>query len=240
MWNHGRILLAPCECSRYLGPDAVRGGVILPHLSLPLHSFPLPLQRRGVAISVDTRDPALRTLMGSGCVYLTTVRFTFVADRPNGPFSSFDIPLEGISSETFKQPVFGANRLEMEVAPVPGRGLVQPAHVSLTFNDGGTNTLLRVFFGVMERWRQPVEVRAAFFAAPQSFIQEQVAYVDSSDPTVLYLTQPTMAEGQPLVAQQQAYPPLPQQQGYVQAQPQQVQPQQMAGSTTAKTFCAIC
>ena len=144
----------------------------------------------------------------------------FVADRQGGVMSSFDIPLEGISNETFKQPIFGANRLELDVAPVPGRGLPSVARVSITFYEGGTNTLLRFFFAVMEQYRRPVPERMAFFSAPQAFIDSQVAYVDASDPSVIYLTQPAPVSLPPPQQQQQQYQP---QLGYAMAQPSQGQ-----------------
>ena len=178
------------------------------------------LERRGIAAAIDTKDARLGVLKGAGKIIFTTVRIVFIPTRPSPTFQSFDIPLQGISSETFKQPVFGANRLEMDVAMVPGRGLESagPIHVSLTFNEGGCNKFLRVFFALMEKFRAASSAHdpraQAVLAQPQSFVQELEAYVDSSDPSVIYCVQaPTTA-----VASQPAPPPPP---GMMMAQPQQ-------------------
>jgi hypothetical protein len=157
------------------------------------HTTTLPPQRHGIAFTAETRE--FGKLSGTGSIYLTTVRVCFVLDRPTATLAAFDIPLEGISGERFQQPIFGANYLQLSVAPVPGRGLSSPAAVRLTFNQGGCNTFLRIFFGLMERVHAEYAARASLLAASsvQSFLQEvQAAYVDPSDPSVIYLTQPAV------------------------------------------------
>merc|ERR1712146_49694 len=79
-------------------------------------------------------------------------------------------------------------------SPLPGDGAPLaggPSKFSLTFNHGGCGTFLPLFFKLM------VEVQPSAQAATSQAAQDgrlsQVAYVDPSDPSVLYLTQPTAA-----------------------------------------------
>ena len=134
------------------------------------------LERRGIHASIETKDPRYGKLTGKGKIIMTTVRIVFILERPSPQFQSFDIPFQGVSAETFKQPVFGANRLEADVAMVPGRGLQSggPIHVSLTFNDGGCNKFLKFFFALIEKSRASLaDPRAqAVLAQPQAFVHE--------------------------------------------------------------------
>lgn len=136
--------------------------------------------------------PGMPKLKADGRVYLTTVRMCFVPDLSTPAFCAFDIPLQGLSEEEFKQPIFGANYLTGKVAPVPGRGLPSLATFKLTFNHGGFSTFLRLFFGVMEHYRirDLVARRTWMDTRAQAFISESSAFVDPSDPSVLYLSQP--------------------------------------------------
>lgn len=181
------------------------------------------LERRGVAASIDTADARHRTLKASGSrVLLTTTRLVVLPPPHTVNFRAFDVPLQGLSGEKFVQPIFGANRLEFAVACVPGRELQSagPITVSLTFNEGGCNRFLRVFFALVERNRAAVASAAASAAlqAPQAWVSELEAFVDPSDPSVIYVTAaPTSSPGAP-------QPPAavqPQQQPYLAQQPPQ-------------------
>jgi hypothetical protein len=180
-------------CCRVRGggeSGSAKAGGSVHYIDTEPRSAPRP-QRHGIAFAADTHEYG--KLRGTGVIYLTTVRICFVLDRPTPSFAAFDIPLEGISGERFQQPIFGANYLQLSVAPVPGRGLSAPAAVKLTFNQGGCNTFLRLFFGLMQRVHAESAARAALLAASsvQSFLEEvQAAYIDPSDPSVIYLTQP--------------------------------------------------
>jgi hypothetical protein len=134
------------------------------------------LERRGVVAALS--GTGRRPLKAAGRLVLTTVRLVFVVTAPGGELRAFDVPLQGITGEVFKQPVFGANRLEMDVAPVPGRGLDEvgsPVHVTLTFNEGGCNTLLKLYFRLLDTVRRATTHAEAQRAleSPQVFMQEQ-------------------------------------------------------------------
>jgi hypothetical protein len=136
------------------------------------------LERRGIVAHIDTRDPRVGVLKGGCKIQLTTVRIVVLPTKPTPAFAAFDIPLQGLSAEAFKQPIFGANHLDFDVAPVPGRGLESagPIKVSLTFNDGGCNRFLRVFFALVEKNRAAASAADArartALAQPQAFVHE--------------------------------------------------------------------
>jgi hypothetical protein len=140
------------------------------------------LERAGIELSLDTQTREHGKQVLRPCrLYLTTLRLCLVAPAPNASgLQAFDIPLQGISAESFEQPFFGANYLALTVAPVPGRGLASPAKVKVTFNEGGCGVFLKVFFSLMARYKDSnAAARASFLAPPamQSFMT-QVAYVD--------------------------------------------------------------
>jgi hypothetical protein len=87
----------------------------------------------------------------------------------------------------------GANSLVGRVAPVPGRGLEAPAPFQIFFYKGGCGTFLRVLFHFLGTYREMDEVARAAFFAPQN-MQAQMptfqAFVDPSDPSRLFLSQP--------------------------------------------------
>jgi hypothetical protein len=162
------------------------------------------VQRKGVVLKLTSDSPSLSKIEAKGELVVTTVRMCFLPTHPVGAFTGLDIPFSGITGEDFKQPIFGANALEGTVAPVPGRGLDRPARFRLAFNEGGCGTFLHVFFGLIERHRKAdEEARRAFFTAPravETFIHEQQAYVDPSDPSILFIVQPAAAAVQPTYA----------------------------------------
>ena len=145
------------------------------------------LERGGIELSLDTQTREHGKQVLRPCrLYLTTLRLCLVAPAPNASgLQAFDIPLQGISAESFEQPFFGANYLALTVAPVPGRGLASPARVKVTFNEGGCGVFLKVFFSLMARYKDSnAAARASFLAPPamQSFMT-QVAYVDRALPS---------------------------------------------------------
>jgi hypothetical protein len=151
-----------------------------------------------------------------GTLYLTTVRMTFVPEKPSSGLPAIDIPLQGITEEDACQPIFGANYLKGTVAPVPNRGLVGPAKFKLYFMSGGCTVFWRAFFAIMEKYRMADEAaRNALFMSPpavQSFVSHMAtAFVDPSDPSVIFITQPAevMSSGSRLPATAISYAPVP-------------------------------
>jgi hypothetical protein len=121
------------------------------------------------------------------------------------PSLSLSLPLSCARTLFLSQ---GANFLQCTVAPVPGRGLESPATAKLYFFSGGAGTFLRVFFALMDKYqRAPEPARAAWLAPAQmqSWMTQQTAYVDPSDPSRLFLAQPTVAQMPQQQGQQPAY-----------------------------------
>ena len=79
------------------------------------------------------------------------------------------------------------------VAPVPGRGLEAPAPFQIYFFKGGCGTFLRVLFHFLGTYREmDANARAAFLAPANMHVQMPTlqAFVDPSDPSRLFLSQP--------------------------------------------------
>jgi len=130
---------------------------------------------------------------------------------PTTPFlpaglRAFDFPLAYIRKEDFKQPIFGCNHLYGHVWPVgeglgPG-GSSPPHQYRLYFKEGGAGTLLPIYFNLLFRARPNQDDSLASKAQqpppPASFAEVDkmvhTAFVDPSDPTKVFLSQPVEEE----------------------------------------------
>lgn len=156
-------------------------------------------------------------LWGKGSFHLTSKRLVFVATSGSSraDFKSFEVPLVTMERPKFQQPIFGANYLEGVAVP-EDPSLDSPlaaggAYFSLTFNSGGCGTFLPIFYRLLgEIWEQGDSTNRIADAAIQGRLND-VAYVDPSDPSVLYLSQPTTAAGSeettPFVDNEPSAPP---------------------------------
>merc|ERR1712150_11073 len=170
--------------------------------------FPLPktgevfaLKRQGIAF--QTKLASGHQLSGTGTFFLSNKRIVFVASvsscRPD--FKSFEISLGSLYDPSFKQPIFGANYLagiagptasgfQADPASAPLGGV--PAPFTLTFNEGGCQTFVDVFFKIMADVQQDDNRMQRAMAQGQI---NSVAYYDPSDPSVLYVSQPQAQPG---------------------------------------------
>mmetsp|Transcript_41075 Transcript_41075/g.114160 ORF Transcript_41075/g.114160 Transcript_41075/m.114160 type:complete len:222 (-) Transcript_41075:100-765(-) len=171
--------------------------------------FPLPQSEESFVLKRDGIDFECKLarggkLWGRGCFFLSSKRLVFVASERSAraDFKSFEIPLATLRSPSFQQPIFGANYLEGGAVPAenaaPEAAAIlgtAPAPFSLTFNCGGCGTFLPLFFKLMAevQERQQQAAASGVVQAAQEGRLNQVAYVDPSDPSVLYLSQPTAA-----------------------------------------------
>ncbi|KAK8815749.1 hypothetical protein WA538_004873, partial [Blastocystis sp. DL] len=142
-----------------------------------------------------------------GVLYLSTLRLIFVADRPTESFTGLDIPLLSIRNEKFNQPLFGNNNLSMTVAPQANWGESFQFSSVFEFRNGGAQTFLRVFWKLMSAVNEVRNIPVATAVPPQvasiaSGGWVQSAFVDPSDPTYIYTSQPY----QPTDAIPQYYP----------------------------------
>ena len=156
------------------------------------------LSRRGIAFSA--KDSATsQKFEARGSLWLSTLRVVFVADRPQGGFSAFDLPLATMRSEKFNQPIFGANNMTGQSPP-----LDQPVENGqykwcISFRNGGVGTFLPFFFRLLQEMRhrmQPQQQQQPVVQAepiPQAIAQGlvQAAFVDPADPTKFYVSMPS-------------------------------------------------
>ena len=155
------------------------------------------LRRAGIVVEVTC--PGLPKLKGKGAIFLTTLRIVFVsADKPalgNGlRFEAFDFPLSTLSGESFNQPIFGANNLTGVVQPIQGCGLPGPASFKLSFNQGGVGSFLHLFIRALRELRSGgVSSGLGRMAAQGTLHAESSAFVDPSDPSVIFIAQPAVA-----------------------------------------------
>ena len=186
--------------------STIRVVFVLSQPTATFSAFEIPLQ---VGIGIGIRDAGSNevTTIAVEEDWLTPSKSKRCCCRLHAPTPHR--AAQGIEKEAFKQPIFGANYLDIVVAPVPGRGLQNPTKLTLTFNQGGANTFLRIFFELMGRVHAERSAQAAYAAAiaagmqqhqPPSALAPQAiqgylqdvarAYVDPSDPSTIYLTQP--------------------------------------------------
>ncbi|KAK3232729.1 hypothetical protein CYMTET_56935 [Cymbomonas tetramitiformis] len=164
------------------------------------------LHREGLEMEVDIPSGS-RKQSHRGILYVSNIRMVFVANQPTDDFRAFDIPLVYLRKERFNQPIFGCNNLTGDVFSVAGGGpnsSTPPYSVRIFFKEGGCGTFLPLFFNLLEQVRGQMQQSTAHEpSAPsanipvaQPVVQELVrtAYVDPSDPSTLYVSQPQAME----------------------------------------------
>ncbi|KAK9828894.1 hypothetical protein WJX72_002644 [[Myrmecia] bisecta] len=181
---------------------------------------PAPFTGEVIALRRDAIDCSLdnvRTRSGRwsarGVLYLTNMRLVFVALKPDAEsgLAAFELPLAYLRNDKFNQPIFGCNNLAGECWPaVAGggpAGRLPPHKWAMYFKEGGVGTFLPLYFRFLEYIRalqartggtggsngptssvsQPQQ-QASAPAASEALLR--TAFVDPSDPTKLYLSQP--------------------------------------------------
>eukprot|EP00931_Biecheleriopsis_adriatica_P076522 TRINITY_DN50216_c0_g1_i1.p2 TRINITY_DN50216_c0_g1~~TRINITY_DN50216_c0_g1_i1.p2 ORF type:complete len:223 (-),score=46.55 TRINITY_DN50216_c0_g1_i1:69-737(-) len=173
--------------------------------------FPMPEAGEAFVLRRDNIDfecnlPRGGKLWGRGCFFLSSKRIVFVVGEKTcrADFKSFAIPLQTMRKPKFEQPIFGANYLTGLVRPVAGTETDTSAApliggdtaFFLTFRSGGCNTFLPLLFQLLAEVQAQQQAQGPSIAqAAQEGRLNQVAYVDPSDPSVLYLSQPTAVPG---------------------------------------------
>lgn len=173
------------------------------------------LSRDGVEFEVDKIPEAHGgRVKAKGTLYLSNIRMVFVANKPEGNFVAFDMPLLFVHGEKFNQPIFHCNNISGQVEPiVPDdhhRALYSTHSFKILFKEGGCGTFVPLFFNLVSSVRRYNQQQAAAAAAAadatacvdplqaaQTPVDEMMrhAYVDPNDPTKIFLQQPT-AESQ--------------------------------------------
>ncbi|XP_042497796.1 UPF0664 stress-induced protein C29B12.11c [Macadamia integrifolia] len=164
------------------------------------------LARDGVEFEID-KIPGTHggNVCAKGTIYLSNVRMVFVANKPVGGFTAFDMPLLHVHVEKFNQPIFFCNNISGLVEPVvpedQHRALYSTHSFKIYFKEGGCGTFVPLFFNLIASVRQynqhisqsGSEVpRVDPLQAAQTPVDEMMrhAYVDPNDPTRIFLQQP--------------------------------------------------
>ena len=166
------------------------------HLPIPYDDEIFLLERKDVAIECEVKD--LGTFRAkNGRIILTTLRIVFVRDVEDSRassadnFRSFEIPIAYISKERFVQPIFGANYLQGQVSEFQ----IGPSRFYLYFNNGGVNTFLKLLSQLIAVHRKgSMEPNSSFVRRAKAGDVARGAFVDPSDPSTVFLSQPKEVE----------------------------------------------
>lgn len=148
------------------------------------------LRRTGIEFECKVKNG--NKYMGKGEIILTTCRIICLNNKNNNALKAFDLPISLISEEAFKQPIFGANYLYGVCKP-----LLNSLPGDITFKiwlmNGGCGTVAPAYLKIVKTNRRNQnrldnktrqEVQSGKFC--------KSAYVDPSDPSVIYLDQPNV------------------------------------------------
>ncbi|KAI4295232.1 hypothetical protein L6164_035299 [Bauhinia variegata] len=183
---------------------ALNPQLFLNGMPVPFFTEMFVLARDGVEFEVDkipgTHGDHVKT---KGTIYLSNIRMVFVARRPVGDFTAFDMPLLYIRGEKFNQPIFHCNNISGLVEPVvpenQHRALYSTHSFKILFKEGGCGTFVPLFFNLIASVRQfnqhansGAESRLDPLQAARTPVDEMMrhAYVDPNDPTRIFLQQP--------------------------------------------------
>lgn len=175
------------------------------------------LRRDSIDFTVDVEGVG-KFKSSKGSLFFTTLRMVFISkdvskNRDPDAFYGFDIPLAKIQGEEFHQPIFGANNLTGSVE----KWRVGPSNFKITFRSGGVGTFLPLLIRFLDKHRrQQMQSGGQFyqFVHQGGLIQgSQAAFVDPSDPSVIFISQPFATEvAEPVVNDrgEQEYTPVAQ------------------------------
>ncbi|DBB16452.1 hypothetical protein WJX82_008645 [Trebouxia sp. C0006] len=155
----------------------------------------IALQRDGIDFSINGLRHQSGKWSTRGILYLTNLRLVFVAKQADtvSGLVAFELPLAYIRRDKFNQPIFACNNLSGECWPAaPGggpQGSLPPHVFALYFKEGGVGTFLPLYFRFIDIARDNLHQVQQQPAAPQELVA--TAFVDPSDPSRLYLAQPS-------------------------------------------------
>lgn len=171
-------------------------------LNPPLDNNGVPIRVEGEYFVLERKDMEIEVKIdgfskstGKGKLYVTTARLVFVNKNwAKDKFKSFDMPLLNITDEKFEQPIFGANYLYIKVNPLFNL-IPSPAKVKLWFMSGGCQKFLDVFLLILPQIRKKRQDGAENIIRDLNAgnLEKKYAYVDPSDPSVIFVTQPQNA-----------------------------------------------
>lgn len=169
------------------------------------------LTRDKIALTVQDDRMHLKSLKGR--LFVTSVRMVFTPHSASAAqnIQSIEIPFRGLWDERFHQPIFAVNNLTASVQYYDGEPFVGELSIKLEFREGGVNTFLPVFNNVLRATRSELTREAAAttggnqpppipsqntVTTPREYLPGQNdAFVDPSDPSRIYTTQPVAIDG---------------------------------------------
>lgn len=169
----------------------------------PLVPAPFPneyifLRRDKIGFDLDNVQTRSGKWSTTGTVFLSNFRLTFIAAKPDASgLAAFDLPLVYIHDDDIHQPIFGCNNLAGKcwgVAPTGGEDRTRPPHkFKISFKAGGIGTLYPMYYMMKQRAAQTLPAATAPHQPASTAQCEQMAakaFVDPSDPSHVFLTQP--------------------------------------------------
>lgn len=130
-----------------------------------------------------------------GFCILSTSRIVCINNDKSSLFKCFDLPLLHISKESFEQPIFGSNYITGICSPLFN---LLPGNIKfkIWFTHGGCGTFIPAFFDVISKVKKTKGNRI-----DDSYMKKfskgivNNAYIDKSDPSVIYYEQPSIVIG---------------------------------------------
>lgn len=151
----------------------------------------------------EEKEHDLGEVQAKGTIYLSNIRMVFVANSPKDNFIAFDIPLLSVHGEKLNQPIFFCKNFSGYVNPVipanNNENRIIPHSFKILFKECDCETFISKVFNLIGKARRRYRrSRAKHRADPlrgatKTPVDEMTryAYVDPSDPTSIFLQQPT-------------------------------------------------
>lgn len=157
-----------------------------------------------------TDDSRRRANPSKGVLFLTTQRLVFLPeDATKAGYESLELPLRGMTREVLHQPIFACNNLTASCAYYENMPFSGELNFKIVFKNGGIGTFLPNFNRCLGAARQAASAAAAAGdhagVVPErntleawanewgaDILEDAVAAMDPSDPSLLYLTQPVV------------------------------------------------
>lgn len=151
------------------------------------------MKRDGIEFEMKVENGNKYTAKGF-CI-LSTSRIVCINNDKSSLFKCFDLPLLHISKESFEQPIFGSNYITGICSPLFN---LLPGNIKfkIWFTHGGCGTFIPAFFDVISKVKKTKGNRIDDNYM-NKFSKGTVnnAYIDKSDPSVIYYEQPSIVIG---------------------------------------------
>uniref|UniRef100_A0A7S0T5K2 VASt domain-containing protein n=1 Tax=Erythrolobus madagascarensis TaxID=708628 RepID=A0A7S0T5K2_9RHOD len=160
------------------------------------------LERSGV--ECEMVDAVSKWKSVKGVMFLTSLRLVFVVDvkeLAKSRYESVEFPLQGVWDEELKQPIFGCNHIKFTSQFYDGQPFEGTLVIKMYFTRGGVGTFVPALNWALTQARralqrvpqmQPVNPDLPFMSSSDVTSMQSSAFVDPSDVTVIYTTQPVM------------------------------------------------